>query len=165
MFHVIDDEAMLRELTSAILIDYGYDVLCFESGDQYLKYLKSPEFVNPTVVLSDVTMPGINGYDLALEIRKAFPFQKIILITGNSDPKNHKEAAQQVCHTLSKPFDPERLFIMLDGITACHQRQLTGKQPAYPQKCSVGSLSSCPFSCKIKDYPKMQPALNLDPRR
>ena len=52
MFHIIDDEAMLREVSETILADYGYDVLCFESGDQYLKHLKSPNFVKPTAVLS-----------------------------------------------------------------------------------------------------------------
>lgn len=150
MFHIIDDEAMLRELTSAILIDYGYDVLCFESGDQYLEYLKSPDFVKPTAVLSDVTMPGINGYDLALEIRKALPFQKIILITGNSDSEHHKKATQQVCHTLNKPFKLKKFIAMLGGISACHQLHLADKQHPYPQECSVGSLSSCPFACQLK---------------
>jgi len=146
MFHIIDDEAMLRELTSAMLTDHGYDSLCFESGTQYLEYLKSPEFVKPTAVLSDVTMPGINGYDLALEIRKILPFQKIILITGNADPEHHQEAAQQVCFTLNKPFNPEKFIAMVDSINTCHQLHLTDKQLPYPQKCSIDSLIPCPFS-------------------
>ncbi|MBN4082231.1 response regulator [Mariprofundus ferrooxydans] len=114
MFHIIDDEAMLRELTSAMLVDYGYDVLCFESGEQYLEYLKSPSFVKITAVLSDVTIPSINGYDLALKIRKVTPLQKIILITGNADAEHHQEVAQQVCYTLNKPFNPEKLIAMID---------------------------------------------------
>ncbi|PCI43642.1 MAG: nitrogen fixation protein FixJ [Proteobacteria bacterium] len=147
MFHIIDDEAMLREVSETILTDYGYDVLCFESGNQYLEYLKSPNFAKPTAVLSDVTMPGINGYDLALEIRKMLPFQKIILITGNPDFRHHKEAAQQVCYTLSKPFNPEKFIAMVASITACHQLHQTDKQHAYPQVCSIDSLFHCPFAC------------------
>jgi DNA-binding NtrC family response regulator len=146
MFHIIDDEAMLREVTSAMLIDYGYDVLCFESGAQYLEYLKSPNFIEPTAVLSDVTMPGINSYDLALEIRKALPFQKIILITGNPDSKHHKKAAQQICFTLNKPFNPEKFLAMVGSVSNCHQLHLTNQQQPYPQKCSIDSLFNCPFA-------------------
>jgi len=147
MFHVIDDEAMLRELTSTMLADHGYGSLCFESGEQYLEHLKSPSFVKPTAVLSDVTLLGISGYDLALEIRKLIPLQKIILITGNADPEHHKEAAQQVCYTLNKPFNPEKFIAMVGSISACHQLHLTDKQLPYPQKCSIDSLFPCPFTC------------------
>jgi len=148
MFHVIDDEAMLREVTSAILIDCGYDVLCFESGNQYLEYLNSPNFIEPTAVLSDVTMPGINGYDLVLEIRKILPFQKIILITGNPDSEHHKKAAQQICYTLklNKPFNPEKFIAIVDSVSSCHQLHQTDQQQPYPQKCHIDPLFNCPFS-------------------
>ena len=147
MFHIIDDEAMLREVTSAMLVDCGYDVLCFESGEQYLAYLNSPNFTEPTAVLSDVTMPGINGYDLALEIRKTLPFQKIILITGNPDSEHHKKATQQICFTLNKPFHPEKFLAMIASVRSCQQLHRTKQQQAYPQKCSIDSLFNCPFAC------------------
>jgi len=146
MFHIIDDEAMLRELTESILTDYGCDVLCFESGDQYLEYLKSPEFINPIAVLSDLTMPGINGYDLALKIRKIYPFQKIILITGNADLSSHKEAERQICYTLDKPYDPENLIAIIDSVTACHQSHGSKKQGCYPQQCYIDASFRCQFS-------------------
>jgi DNA-binding NtrC family response regulator len=147
MFHIIDDEAMLREVTSAMLMDYGYDVLCFESGEQYLEYLNSPNFTEPTAVLSDVTMPGINGYDLVLEIRKILPFQKIILITGNPDSEHHKKAAQQICFTLNKPFNPEKFIAMVESVSSCHQLHQTDQQQPYPQKCRIDPLFNCPFAC------------------
>jgi len=150
MFHIIDDEAMLRELTSTMLADHGYDSLCFESGEQYLEYLKSSNFVKPTAILSDVTMPGINGYDLALEIRKLLPLQKIILITGNADSDQHKKAAQQVCYTLNKPFNPEKFIAMAGSVSACDQLHITNKQYPYPQKCSIDSLFPCPFAHQSK---------------
>ena len=148
MFHIIDDEEILREFTESILVDCGFDVLCFESGNQYLEYLNSPKFKKPIAVLSDVTMPGINGYDLALEIRKILPFQKIILITGNADPEHHKEAAKQVCYTLNKPYSPEKLISIIQGITACNHLYASNKEAEYPQMCSMNPLSYCPFSCQ-----------------
>ena len=147
MFHVIDDEEMLREVTSAILADCGYDVLSFESGEQYLEYLNSPNFTNPIAVLSDVTMPGISGYDLALEIRKKLPFQKIILITGNADSEHYKKAAQQVCHTFNKPFNPEKFISMVNSISICHQSHFSNEQNCgCPQKCHIESSSTCTFA-------------------
>jgi DNA-binding NtrC family response regulator len=136
---------MLPEVTSTMLMNYRDDVLYFESGEQYLEHLKSPNFIEPTAVLSDVTMPGINGYDLALEIRKVLPFQKIILITGNPDSKYHTKAAQQICFTLNKPFNPERFIAMAGDVSSCHQLHQTDQQQPYPQKCRIDSLFDCPF--------------------
>ncbi|MDQ6968643.1 MAG: response regulator [Mariprofundaceae bacterium] len=152
MFHVIEDKAMLRELTESILTDHGCDVLCFESGDQYLEYLKSPEFISPIAVLSDLTMPGINGYDLAIAIRKIHPYQKIILITGNADAYLHPEAVQQICYTLDKPYKPEKLISIVDSVTACHQLQLSSPSHAYPQKCNIDPLFDCQFASLNQDY-------------
>ena len=149
MFHIIDDEAMLRELAEAILVDHGYDVLCFESGNQYLEYLKSPEFEKPIAVLSDVTMPGINGYDLAFEIRKMLPSQKIILITGNVDPEHYQKADQQVCYTLNKPYNPERFITMTDSIVACHQAHSSNEHANYPSKCYIDPSFDCTFAHQV----------------
>ncbi|MDQ6955555.1 MAG: response regulator [Mariprofundaceae bacterium] len=146
MFHIIDDEAMLRELAESILVDHGCDVLCFESGNQYLEYLKSPEFAKPIAVLSDATMPGINGYDLALKIRECLPFQKIILVTGNADLEHHKKAAKQVCYTLDKPYNFEKFITMIDTIVACHQAHTSNEHSDYPSKCNIDPSLNCIFA-------------------
>lgn len=146
MFHIIDDEPVLREFSESILTDYGCDVLCFGSGDQYLEYLKSPKFIKPVAVLSDVTMPGINGYDLTLKIRKIHPFQKIMLITGNANPSSHKKAARQTCYTLGKPYNPEFFLSVIGSIADCHQVHVSGKKSDYPQQCHIDPTLSCQFA-------------------
>jgi len=145
MFHIIDDEIMLRELLSCLVSSAGYHSLSFESGEKYLEYLHSPEYKPPISVLSDVTMPGINGYDLALKVRNLLPKQMITLITGYADPEHHVEAARQVCHTIEKPYKPKRLIAMLDALAACHKSHTTDAQSEYPRKCIIDHASDCPF--------------------
>lgn len=145
MFHVIDDEEMLRELLEVIITDAGYDVRCFNSGEAYIEFLKSPEFEEPIAVLSDVSMPGISGYDLVLKIRKTYPLQKIILVTGYADDAHHERASNQLCYTLDKPFKPEKLITLLASLAACedNNKHITGHE--HSQHCKYGIEHDCPF--------------------
>jgi len=145
MFHVIDDEEILRDLLECLISEAGYESLSFESGDKYIEYMNSTKFENPIAVLSDVTMPGIHGYELALEIRKLHPKQVIILITGNADPEHHKQAARQVCYTLEKPYQPDKVLAMLDTLAACHKSHAGESQTEYPKKCNIDHVTDCPF--------------------
>jgi len=145
MFHVIDDEPMIRDLLEAFVSAAGYRAVCFESGEQYLQYLDSSKFEKPIAILSDVTMPGIHGYNLALEIRQKHPFQKIVLITGNASDERHQRAAQQLCYTLDKPFHPEKLVSMIEMLAACENAHETGDKTEYHQRCEFGIEHDCPF--------------------
>lgn len=145
MLHVIDDEEFVRELIEIIIADAGYRVLCFESGNQYLEYLDSPQFEKPIAVLTDVTMPGINGYDLAIEIRKKYPLQKIVLISGNADDEHHVRAARQLCYTLSKPFQPPTLEKLIHALAACEKAHASGRKTEYFPQCEFGIDHSCPL--------------------
>jgi len=112
---------------------------------KYLKYLNSSKYGKPIAVLSDVTMPGIHGYDLALEIRKHSPFQKIVLITGYADAEHHKRAASQLCYTLDKPYKPEKLISMINILAACDKKHQSGDKIEYFKHCEFGIGHSCPF--------------------
>ncbi|MDX8397262.1 MAG: response regulator [Mariprofundaceae bacterium] len=145
MFHIIDDEEFLRELLSGILEDEGYPSICFESGLHYLDYLHSSEFEKPVAILSDVTMPGINGYDLALEVRQHYPQIKIILITGNSDEAHHQRAAKHLCYSLDKPFQPQKLLSLLNILKQCNHAARDDGQNPYTEHCQFGLDHHCPF--------------------
>ncbi len=145
MFHVIDDEEHLRELLKVLISRAGYDALYFESGDQYLEYFNSPEFQKPIAVLTDVIMPGINGYDLTLEIRKALPHQKIVLITATPDSEHHQRATNQLCYTLHKPYPIIRFTSLLNALTACERAIASGAHSEFPNHCTHGVDHNCPF--------------------
>jgi len=142
MFHLIDDEEMLRDLLEAIITDAGYCVRCFDYAEHYLQYLHSPAFEKPIAVLSDVNMPGMSGYDLAIEIRKTHPLLKIALITGHADDEHHRFAASQLCSTLIRPFQPKNLLTLLASLAACENSLMNGGKC----ECLIfGVGHDCPF--------------------
>ncbi len=77
---IVDDDYEIREMISDFLRDSeGYDVLEAENGKQALDILKS----NKTdLVISDINMPGMKGFDLLKEVRDRFPLVKRVLITA-----------------------------------------------------------------------------------
>jgi len=151
MFHIIDDEAVLRALIKALVGKTGHDALCFESGDQYLEHLESAGFEQPIAILTDVTMPGINGYDLTVEIRKVLPFQKIVLITGYADEKHNRFAASQLCYSVSNPFRADQIIALLTALTSCEAaHQEHGDSPGYFPQCKFGIDHDCPFHASNK---------------
>jgi len=145
MFHFVDDEKPLRELLEVIISEAGYSVRCFDFAEQYLQFLHSSEFEEPVAVLSDVKMPGMSGYEMAVEIRKTHPLLKIALITGYSDDEHHQFAASQLCYTVIKPFHPRKLILLLDSLVACEHAHKSGGKGAYFQHCEFGIEHACPF--------------------
>ena len=81
---IVDDDALELNKNTAILKSVDYEVVSCKSGDDALKYLNE----NPVeLVLLDVNMPGLNGYDVCLNIRKRFPLDNlpIIFLTNRED--------------------------------------------------------------------------------
>ncbi len=81
---IVDDDALELNKNTAILKSVDYEVVSCKSGDEALKYLNE----NPVeLVLLDVNMPGLNGYDVCLNIRKRFPLDNlpIIFLTNRED--------------------------------------------------------------------------------
>jgi len=145
MFHYVDDEKTLRDLLEVIISEAGYDVRCFDFAEQYLQFLHSSEFEEPVAVLSDVKMPGMSGYEMAIEIHKAYPLLKIALVTGNADDEHEQFAASQLCYTVMKPFHPQKLISLLDALVACEHAHKSGNKGAYFQHCEFGIEHACPF--------------------
>jgi hypothetical protein len=67
---VVDDEASIRLSLSQALIEIGYSVRCAEDGFSALRELSSAV---PDLLLSDLNMPGMSGFELLSEVRRSFP--------------------------------------------------------------------------------------------
>ena len=144
MFHVIDDDDRICKLLKALVIKAGYNAICFESAEKYIEHLNSQEFQKPTAVLSDVVMPGIDGFELALEIRKKIPFQKITLISATPYKGYDNFASEQLCNLVKKPFHPKDFISMIQALALCeevHGQDNNG----YVNWCEFGFNHRCPF--------------------
>lgn len=146
MFHIIDDEPMLREFLEAIIDDAGFSAHSFKSGEDYLHFARSSEFEKPTGILSDVSMPGMSGYDLVIEIRKLYPLQKIILVTGNVNNEHFQHVEKHLCYTIAKPFQSEIIIDLLTSLHTCEEAHKNSPSLEYFQGCKLATDHNCPFN-------------------
>jgi len=107
---VVDDSITVRRVTQRLLQREGYRVTLAADGLQALERLAEEK---PTVVLSDIEMPRMDGFDLARNIRgdAGLKHLPIIMITSRIAEK-HREHAKElgVDHYLGKPYSEEELL-------------------------------------------------------
>jgi len=107
---VIDDESALRQLVETVLIAAGYRVVVAQNGAEGLALALEQTF---DLVLSDVIMPVMDGYQLTEALLKKRPTQKITLMTGYEQSATGDHAyAQRV--VLRKPFTSAELISVVD---------------------------------------------------
>jgi chemosensory pili system protein ChpA (sensor histidine kinase/response regulator) len=110
---VVDDSITVRRVTQRLLQREGYRVSMAADGLQALERLQEER---PAVVLSDIEMPRMDGFDLARNIRADVRLNNlpIIMITSRIAEK-HREHAKElgVDHYLGKPFSEEELMSLV----------------------------------------------------
>ena len=79
---LVDDEADICAVMKIALKDSGYEVLTAQNGEEALQVFKSAQ---PAVVLTDIKMPGMDGFELLRKIKHANPDTEVIMITGHGD--------------------------------------------------------------------------------
>ena len=77
----VDDDPGIRQLYEAMLGTYGYEVLVAEGGHQALNLFRS-KASEIDAVISDYEMPGMNGAQLAAELKRYDPEIPVIVISG-----------------------------------------------------------------------------------
>ena len=100
---VVEDEPLLRRVVRATLLHEGFTVIEAGDGNEGLEILRSEQPID--VLLTDVKMPGLNGYQLAEASLSLRPEMGVMLMTGYADeavPDALREASIPV---LRKPFD------------------------------------------------------------
>jgi len=105
---VVDDEELVRMVIKAILTYRGYQISEATDGEDAIQKYQStePRF---DLVLMDLHMPRLNGYDALLRIRQVDPKLKAILLSGGSqDPASLGGDIEGVAY-LQKPFDNQEL--------------------------------------------------------
>ena len=105
---IVDDEPALRELTREILTIAGYKVLVAGDGESALAILANEPI---DLMISDIIMPKMTGYELAKIISEKHPQTRIQLASGYSSEQALKED-QEVLHSniLRKPFRSSQLL-------------------------------------------------------
>ncbi|MGA7162222.1 MAG: response regulator, partial [Bacteroidota bacterium] len=112
---IVDDEPDLLEITAAYLEMEGYVPITALNGPAALEILKTTA---PDLIISDITMPGMSGFDLFEKIRADASFQNtpFVFLSGHTDLEHimmGKELGSD--DYLMKPFEPEMLISTIKG--------------------------------------------------
>ncbi|KAF0188515.1 MAG: PAS domain [Desulfobulbaceae bacterium] len=100
----VDDEKMITSLFQAIFKRFGYEGIVFNSSTEALEYIsQTPDALD--MLITDMTMPQMNGLDLSRKVLALRPDLPIILCTGYSELVNEEKAREAGIQTfLMKPF-------------------------------------------------------------
>jgi DNA-binding response OmpR family regulator len=107
---IVDDEAVIADTRAMILELSGISAMVAYDGKTALEIAHTAP---PDLLLTDVSMPGMNGVDLATAIRKLFPNCSILLFSGqvpSADLLNAARDAGQEFTILTKPLHPTELL-------------------------------------------------------
>ena len=77
---VVDDEPRIADRLATILRNFGYEAsVAYDAPSA----ISQGEPFNPELVITDVVMPGMNGVEMAIQVRQLYPSCKILLFSGN----------------------------------------------------------------------------------
>ncbi|MFP6774587.1 MAG: response regulator [Alphaproteobacteria bacterium] len=100
----VDDEVMIIEMVEAMLPSIGYQVSCFQSGADALAELRRNNH-HYDLVITNLTMPRMNGDQLAEAVQSIQPDLPVIIITGFSNRLSEQRLAELNIHAvLHKPL-------------------------------------------------------------
>jgi CheY-like chemotaxis protein len=103
----VDDEANLRELGKHILESQGYEVHCAGDGFEGLTALKMSL---PDVIISDLQMPNMNGFEFLSVVRQRFPSIPVVVISGEFSGVSVPESVLADAFFSKGSYKPSELF-------------------------------------------------------
>jgi two-component system phosphate regulon sensor histidine kinase PhoR len=107
---VIDDEERVREGCRKVLVRDGYEVTIAESGEMGLHLIERRHY---DIILLDLMMPSLSGFDVLARVKTLHPDTVTIVISGYATVENSIEAMKRgAWDFIPKPFSPEQLRIV-----------------------------------------------------
>lgn len=105
---VIDDDKELRNILSEVLNMDGHQVIAAEDGFSGIEEYRSQ---SPDLVITDLSMPRVDGLEVLKSLAEDFAHVPIIVITGSSDIETMKEVLSlNANRILRKPFEADMLL-------------------------------------------------------
>ncbi|MBF0318937.1 MAG: NAD(P)H-dependent oxidoreductase subunit E [Nitrospirae bacterium] len=109
---VVDDDAIVVKSCDSVLAPEGFTITGTTDSDAAIELIRGNDY---DIVITDLVMPGIDGFELIRQINAIKPSTGIVVITGFASQQNIKDILQLgIIDYLSKPFTPH---ILLETIT------------------------------------------------
>ena len=117
---IVEDDADGREALRMQLVMSGYEVHEAHDGESGIELVQR---MKPDVVLLDIGLPGVDGYEVARRLRKAAKCPRLIAVTGYGRPEDHQRAiAAGFDVHLTKPLNYDDLHLALQSPTPSNKR-------------------------------------------
>ena len=125
----VDDLPQNLRLLDAVLSPRGYRVLTASSGEEALEMLPTAD---ADLVLLDILMPGIDGYEVCRRIRTmpGFEFLPVVMITASGDQEKLRAIEAGADDFVSKPFNQGELLARVASLARVKRYQDTIRAPS-----------------------------------
>jgi signal transduction histidine kinase/ActR/RegA family two-component response regulator len=120
---IVEDEALVRMVAAETIRDEGFNVIDVGHGADALDILKAGAEID--LLITDIKLPGVNGYQLAEAGIVRRPRLKVILVTGFAQDPVPEKLAEAGAKMFYKPYD-------LDALASCAKRMLTDRPEPSP---------------------------------
>lgn len=111
---IVDDEPFVRDLLEKVLRRSGHEVVAIATADEALAALEAGRF---DLVLTDVVMPGMDGFDLLRRVKNSHPNIKVIVLTGYARMQSISDFLLYGADDyLAKPFQVHELVAAVERV-------------------------------------------------
>jgi CheY-like chemotaxis protein len=128
---IVDDEPIIRQVGKMLLESRGYEVITAGDGFEGLLALKGSL---PDIIISDLSMPNMSGFEFLSVVRRRFPTVPVIVVSGEFTGMNYPESVLTDAYFAKGHYTPDALFSkILELIQELPSRPRVGR----PDKAAV----------------------------
>ncbi|MDU4892152.1 MAG: response regulator transcription factor [Clostridium sp.] len=111
---LIEDEAHIRKFVNISLKREGFQVIEADTGE---KGIEEAGKEDPDIVILDIMLPGIDGYEVCRFLKKNYPEMGIIMLTARAQDRDKIEGLENGAdHYIVKPFNPLELIAVVKSL-------------------------------------------------
>jgi chemosensory pili system protein ChpA (sensor histidine kinase/response regulator) len=117
---IVDDSPSVRHLNTRVIQNAGWNTVTAKDGVEALEIIHAAESL-PGIVLTDVEMPRMDGYELLASLKKDQRTNSIpvVMITSRTGDRHHQKAVELgVSEYLAKPYDDVKLLEIIRALTS-----------------------------------------------
>jgi two-component system, cell cycle sensor histidine kinase and response regulator CckA len=123
---LVEDDEQVRRFVRSLLSSENLNIIEARTGAEGLRAAKAPVPID--ILLTDMLLPELSGYDLAIEVRLLFPAVRIIMMTGYIEGEIVQRGVSELhASFIDKPFPPAELRRLV--AEAISSRQAAGARP------------------------------------
>jgi DNA-binding NtrC family response regulator len=124
---IVDDNENMRRLLSDILAPH-HDVVLAGDGAAARAHLEQRDF---DVVLTDVRMPGLDGFELVKLMKERWPLTEVVVMTAYASIPSAVEAMRRGAYDyIQKPFDPDDVSLVVSRALQRHRERVSTRAAA-----------------------------------